>query len=180
MTSCSTTAPTGTSPNSRHSFLADQQQQQPPPRRESLISRQTPQQQQQPIIPPVLVHDDEDSLQDMLDSMIAETSAKWKSSVQTMQTSTMLHHAGWTTNNGPMDLPTTTPIAPLPLSRVSSEVEDLVRKQQEEIKSLRHALTTVTAVASSSSSSSPPPITHVTIPFTHHSLEDHDELTVDL
>jgi hypothetical protein len=146
-------------------------------------------------------NDDDDSLQDMLDHMIAESSAKWKSSVQTMQTSTMqLHHSSLSnsldnsTSTTPMMMMGVAPpmlvtplpsIAPLPLSRVAS-VEDLVRKQQEEIAVLRQAIqlsttTTAAAAAASSPQQPPPPITHLSFPLQHHhSLDEHDELTVDL
>lgn len=97
---------------------------------------------------------DEDSLQDMLDSMIAESSAKWKSSVQTMQTSTMLQ-SSWSS----------LPATEASISRVPS-VDDLVRKQQEEIQTLKDALATTA------------PIAHVSIPAM--APMDHDELTVDL
>jgi hypothetical protein len=217
MTSCSTQETPGTSPNSRYSnagsgsCLLDVASR---PTRRRHTTTGLPDQHQQDRTRRMVVDesdephtdnddDDDDSLHDMLDHMIAESSAKWKSSVQTMHTSTKAqlqqmqsqqqqHAASW--SNGLDTGLTRGTITPLSLSRVAS-VEDIVRKQQEEIAVLRQAIqlstpqpmmmtmtpiTTISAASSSQQLPPQPPITHLSIPL-HHQLDDmHDELTVDL
>jgi hypothetical protein len=215
MTSCSTQETPGTSPNSRYSNAGSGScldVARPTRRRHTTTG--LPDQHQQDRTRRMVVDesdephtdndDDDDSLHDMLDHMIAESSAKWKSSVQTMHTSTKAqlqqmhtqqqqHAASW--SNGLDTGLTRGTITPLSLSRVAS-VEDIVRKQQEEIAVLRQAIqlstpqpmqmmtmtpmTTISAASSSQQLPPQPPITHLSIPLHHQHDDVHDELTVDL